>query len=49
MNKRLLYIFLFFVPFLNISAQKDKIDAKQRVDSILITKPETYKEINNFL
>ncbi len=49
MNKFILYLFLLSIPLKTALAQKKNIDVQQRIDSILITKPETYKEINNYL
>jgi len=46
------YIFFLccFLSFTDvITAQREKIDVEKRADSILKTKPETYKEINGIL
>ncbi len=48
MSRTLFYIF-FFSFYISINAQKKKADFNVQIDSILKTKPTTYKGINNYL
>ena len=47
---RYIIILLFNISLMfNINAQQKSIDIQQRIDSVLILKPETYKGINDIM